>query len=342
MLTWQKDSPALTDAKHAQYSSFPIKYPKLVDKTNTQEAVLWTEKEISFSDDIIQFGTGILKNADQDARAKRTLMYVSGFFLYGDGIIGACISESLSSRIVIREALDFYALQGYIESIHNKFYSIVVESLFPTYKDALRTELTQFPAIQKKVAWAEKWVKTIAASLAIQQVIIAGTIVESIFFTTSFAFIYWIKGKGKLPAITDGNDMVSRDEGIHRDFGCLIYALVEQEYRIPEAVVHNMIKEATEAEQEFINEAMEGKSLEGFNIDDALEYPMYIADLLAVDLGYARIYNQRNPFPWIITLSISPRKNFFEKNVTEYQKAYTAKSVSGKKDGFDFSDDPDF
>ena len=340
MTSWRNDSPALCDKKYAQYSSFPIKYPRLVELTNKQEAVLWTEKELSFKDDILQFALGILKTHGQNEKAKHAFMYVSGFFLFGDGIIGGCISEVLSSKIVIREILDFYALQSYIESVHNKFYSLVVESLFPEHKDTLRTELEKFPAIKKKVEWAMKWVKA-NADIPVQQTVVAGVIIESIFFTTSFALIYWIKGKGKLPAVTDGNDMVSRDENIHRDFGCEVYKLVEDEYRLPENIIYDMIHEATEAECEFINEAMQGESLEGFNIDDAISYPKYIADLLLTDLGYIKIFNQKNPFPWIKLMSIAPRKNFFEKTVTEYQKAHTQISVQ-KRDGFDFTSNPDF
>ncbi len=349
---WQEDSPILTDKKYAQYASFPVRYPLLVKQYDDQEAVLWTEKEISFGDDINQFKAGLFKNPQQDAKAKKMLLYVSGFFLYADGLIGLSLGSVLQPLITVREIIDFYALQNYIETVHNKFYSVTIESLYPGQRDDIQANLPKYPAIRGKVAWVEKWVKsshsiTEASDIAaprpsVQHLILANTIIESIFFTPSFAVIYYFKQYGKLPALASGNDMVSRDENMHRKYGCSVYNMVESEYKLPAQVVVAMIKEAVAAEQAFIHEAMGGENLEGFALADAMAYPEYIADLLAVDLGYEKIYNIRNPFPWILTMSIEPKKNFFEKVVTEYQNAYTVKSREKRTDGFDFSANPDF
>ncbi len=341
MALYNNDSPALTDEKYSQYSSFPVRYPKLVKQYDDLEAVLWTEKELRFHDDVNHMRTGLMKNPAQEERAKNLLLYISGFFLFADGLITLSVGSVLQSIITVREILDFYALQAYNETIHNKFYSTTMESLFPGKREEMQTNLPKYPGIQGKIAWAEKWIKPKGDKRpSVQQLVVANVIIESEMFTPSFGIIYLFKRLGKLPAVTDGNDMVSRDENMHRTMGCSIYALVEPEYRLPQSIIHDMIKEAVVAEKAFVFEGMGGESLEGFPLEDALKYTEYIADLLAADLGYEKIYNTPNPCPWILMMSLEPKKNFFEKQVTEYQKDRTSKNKNAG--GFDFSDDPSY
>lgn len=346
---WQTDSPALTDPKYAQYCESPVRYPKLVELYDEQESILWTEKEILFNEDINQFKAGLFTDHKRDERVKKMLLYVAGFFLFADGLIGLSLNTLVMPKITVREIINIYTIQSYIEVVHNKFYSIMIQNLYPGKLEEIQANLPSYDGIKRKVEWVERWVNTSHAihkmtvvARSVQHMIVANVIVESVFLTPSFGIIYYIKRYGKLPAVSAGNDLISRDENLHRKQACAIYKLVEPEYRIPQKHVHAMIREAVEAEKVFISEAMDHSNIEGFPLDDAMKYPEYIGDLLAFDLGYEKIYNTPNPFTWMLTISLEPRKNFFEVTVTEYQNAITAKAMKKREDGFDFTEDPNF
>jgi ribonucleotide reductase beta subunit family protein with ferritin-like domain len=338
---WQNDSPALSSPDKARHISYPIENKPIVDLYNTQEKIRWTEKEIEFHDDIMQMKRPLVPNVEHDRTIRYMLRYITAFFLFIDGLIGLSVGNYLPQKITIREILDFMALQSYIETVHNKTYSKMFDSLFPGEVTRMAKEILTYPAIQAKITWVNKWIKNIGAST--QQLVVANAIIESIFLTPSFGFIEYLKKKNKLPGVCASNMLISRDENIHRNHWIEVYKMVESEYRLPQSVIHEMIYDATEAEKEFAREGMIENDLPDFTLRDIKQYAEYIADLLAVDLGYDRVYDVRNPFPWIVAKSLESIGNYFEVQVTEYTVPVGMRTPHAKPtDGADYSDDPNF
>lgn len=59
---------------------------------------------------------------------------------------------------------------------------------------------------------------TLMIFLRLGERLVAFAAVEGIFFSGSFAAIYWLKKRGLMPGLTYSNELISRDEvrGIHK------------------------------------------------------------------------------------------------------------------------------
>ena len=141
--------------------------------------------------------------------------------------------------------------------------------------------------------------------------------VEGILFSGSFCAIYWLKKRGLMPGLTFSNELISRDEGLHSDFACLIYKLMK--HKLSDETVHHIIRGAVEVEQEFICDALPC-SLIGMNSAQMIQYIQFVADRLLSSLGHPTLFNVGNPFDWMELISLQGKTNFFEKRVGEYQK----------------------
>lgn len=215
------------------------------------------------------------------------------------------------------QARAFYGFQIAIENIHSEMYSLLLETYIedPQEKTYLFHAIDTIPAVMKKAQWAVKWIsseKTFAERL------LAFAAVEGIFFSGSFCAIYWLKKRGLMPGLTFSNELISRDEGLHRDFACLLYSLLEN--KPSQETVLEIITEAVEIEQEFLTEALP-VDLIGMNCRMMSDYINFVADHLLVTLGLPKHYNCENPFEWMELISLQGKTNFFEKRVGDYQKA---------------------
>ena len=221
------------------------------------------------------------------------------------------------NEVQYSEAKFFYGFQIMMENIHSETYSLLIDTYVKdeAEKTQLFTAIDVFPAIKKKAEWALKW---ISSSSSFAERLVAFSAVEGIFFSGSFCSIYWLKKRGKMPGLTFSNELISRDEGLHCDFACLMYSKLKT--KLPEHVVTKIIREAVEIEQQFIHDAIPC-ALIGMNAVSMAKYIEFCADRLIDALGYKKIYNTENPFEWMEMISLQGKTNFFEKRVGEYQKS---------------------
>ena len=307
---------------------FPIKYDTIWKWYKQAEASFWTVEEVDLSPDQIDWET---KLSDDE---RHFVKHVLAFFAASDGIVNENLVLNFMREVQIPEARCFYGFQVAIENIHSEMYSLLIDTLIkdPKEKDFLFNALNRLDCVSKKGNWALRWIEN-APTFAHR--LIAFAAVEGIFFSGSFCSIFWLKKRGLMPGLCFSNELISRDEGMHCDFACLLYSMLNnkmEEYRIRE-----IITEAVAIEKEFILDALP-VSLIGMNAKLMSEYIEFVADRLLVTLGYSKAYGTANPFPWMDLISLQGKTNFFEKRVAEYQKA----GVMGKKEEQVFTLDEDF
>ena len=288
---------------------FPIKHPRVWDMYKKALASFWTCQEV----DLVQDLTDWQKLNDGE---RHFISHVLAFFAASDGIVNENLVERFCSEVQIPEARCFYGFQIAIENIHSEMYSLLIDTYIKDdmEKDRLLRAVETIPSVTKKAEWALRWIE----NGSFPERLIAFAAVEGIFFSGSFCAIFWLRKRGMMPGLTFSNEMISRDEGLHRDFACLLYGMLE--LKLPEDRVHQIIREAVEYEQEFVTTALP-VSLIGMNEALMSKYIEFVADHLLSSLGVAKLYNTENPFDFMELISLEGKTNFFEKRVGEYQKA---------------------
>jgi ribonucleoside-diphosphate reductase beta chain len=288
---------------------FPIQNPEVWDFYKKAEASFWTAEEIDLSQDQKDWN-GLTDNE------RHFIKHVLAFFAASDGIVNENLAINFMQEVQMPEARCFYGFQIMMENIHSETYSLLIDTYIkdPKEKDYLFNALETVPAVQRKGQWALKWIN----SENFAERLIAFAAVEGIFFSGSFCSIFWLKKRGLMPGLTFSNELISRDEGLHCDFACLLYSYLEN--KLPEARVQDIIRDAVTIEQEFVTEALP-VSLIGMNSRTMSQYIEFVADRLLVSLGCGKIYNSTNPFDFMEMISVQGKTNFFEKRVAEYQKA---------------------
>ena len=256
------------------------------------------------------------------------------FFAASDGIVNENLAEHFLNEVQYTEAKFFYGFQITMENIHSETYSLLIDTYIKDTQDKnhLFNAIDTVDCVRKKADWALRWIDK--GSYA--ERLVAFAAVEGIFFSGSFCSIFWLKKRGLMPGLSFSNELISRDEGLHCDFACLLYTkhLVN---RLPKEQVQEIITHAVEIEKEFVTDALPVKLI-GMNSDLMGQYIEFVADRLLVELGNERVYNATNPFDFMDMISIQGKTNFFEKRVGEYQKA----GVLAGKENQAFSLDEDF
>jgi len=307
---------------------FPIRFPEIWQMYKKHEASFWTAEEIDMSQD----------NRDWDKltdNERHFVKYVLAFFAASDGIVLENLGSRFSCEVQLPEARAFYGFQIAMENIHSETYSLLIEQYIkdPVEKDHLFNAIQEVPAVGKKAAWAVKWMND---ENCFAERLVGFAAVEGILFSGSFCAIFWLKKRGLMPGLTFSNEVISRDEGLHADFACLLYSMLT--HKLPEDVVHDIVREAVDVEREFICEALPC-DLIGMNSGMMTRYIEFVADRLLVSLGHTKIFNATNPFDWMELISLQGKTNFFEKRVGEYQKANV---MSGSEQTNQFATDADF
>lgn len=220
-----------------------------------------------------------------------------------------------------------------MENIHSETYSLLIDTYIkdPKEKDSLFHAMETLDCVKKKAEWAIKWI----GNGSFAERLIAFAAVEGIFFSGSFCSIFWLKKRALMPGLSFSNELISRDEGLHCDFACLLYSQLQD--KLAPSRVADIIKNAVEIEKEFVTDALPVRLI-GMNADMMCQYIEFVADRLLVALGCAKVYNATNPFDFMELISLQGKTNFFEKRVAEYQKS----GVMGKKEDNVFSLDEDF
>ena len=291
------------------------------------EASFWTAEEIDLSADLKDWA-----NLTNDERY--FIKHILAFFAASDGIVNENLVLNFMREVQIPEARCFYGFQVAIENIHAETYSLLIDTYIkdPKERDHLFNALETVPCVKKKADWALRWIDE-APSFAHR--LIAFAAVEGIFFSGSFCSIFWLKKRGLMQGLSFSNELISRDEGLHCDFACLLYSMLQE--KLDEKEVQDIITEAVVFEKEFVSEALP-VSLIGMNAGLMCEYIEFVADRLLISLGCDKVYFASNPFPFMDMISLQGKTNFFEKRVAEYQKA----GVMATKEDQMFSLDEDF
>ena len=324
----QLDEPLCVPNKN-RFVLFPIKYHDIWRKYKEAESSIWTTEEIDLSADQKDWET-------LDKGEQHFIKHVLAFFAASDGIVLENLAERFMSDITIPEARCFYGFQIAMENIHSETYSLLIDTYIKDAeeKDKLFNAIETVPAVAKKANWAIRW---IGSQATFAERLIAFAAVEGIFFSGSFCAIFWLKKRGLMPGLTFSNELISRDEGLHCDFACLLYESHIRN-RLSQERVKFIIEEAVSIEKEFITEALPVKLI-GMNNELMASYIEFCADRLVAALGHEKLYGTKNPFDFMEMISLTGKTNFFEKRVGEYSKAGV---MAGNAESKAFAMDADF
>ncbi|TDI70162.1 MAG: ribonucleoside-diphosphate reductase [Bacteroidetes bacterium] len=305
---------------------FPIQHHDIWEWYKKSEASFWTAEEIDLHQDLTDWNTKL--NDDE----RYFIKHILAFFAASDGIVNENLAENFVNEVQYSEAKFFYGFQIMMENIHSETYSLLIDTYVKDdkEKDLLFNAIDNFPAIKMKADWALKWID----SPSFAERLIAFAAVEGIFFSGAFCSIFWMKKRGLMPGLTFSNELISRDEGVHCDFAVHLHNhhLVN---KVPKKRIRAIIVDALNIEREFITESLP-VSLIGMNSKLMTQYLEFIADRLLVELNCEKEYNIGNPFDFMDMISLQGKTNFFEKRVSEYQKAgVTNKDKESNKISFD-------
>lgn len=307
---------------------FPVQHEEVWEMYKKAEASFWTSEEIDLSHDLRDWER--LNESE-----KHFIKHVLAFFAASDGIVNENLAVNFMREVQIPEARCFYGFQIMIENIHSETYSLLLDTYIKdSYeKRKLFGAIETIPCVKKKAEWALRWIK----NDNFVERLVAFAAVEGIFFSGSFCSIFWLKKRGLMPGLSFSNELISRDEGLHCDFACLLYKMIQNKLS-PERV-YEIIGDAVEIEKEFVCDALP-VDLIGMNSKLMSQYIEFVADRLIVALGYPKLFHATNPFDFMELISLQGKTNFFEKRVGEYQKAGV---MNGKKEkAYAFSLDADF
>lgn len=290
---------------------FPIRYDDIWQMYKRAEASFWTVEEVDLSKDGADW-----KALQPDER--RFISHVLAFFAASDGIVNENLVERFSCEVQVPEARFFYGWQIATENIHSEMYSTLIEAYIDDAdeRDRLLGAIKHVPCVRKKADWASKWIGDKRSSFA--ERLVAFAAVEGIFFSGSFAAIFWLKKRGIMPGLTFSNELISRDEALHTDFACLLLSRYVVRRPTDERIAA-IVGEAVDIETEFLTDALPA-SLIGMNRTLMRRYIEFVADRLLVDLGCPKRWNVDNPFDFMTNISLEGKTNFFEKRVAEYQR----------------------
>ena len=302
--------PILKENKD-RFVIFPIKHHDLWEWYKKCEASFWTAEEIDLHQDLTDWKTKL--NDDE----RYFIKHILAFFAASDGIVNENLAENFVNEVQYSEAKFFYGFQIMMENIHSETYSLLIDTYVKddAEKDKLFNAIETFPAIKKKADWALKWIES--DSFAERLIAFAG--VEGIFFSGAFCSIFWLKKRGLMPGLTFSNELISRDEGVHCDYAIHLHNnhLVN---KVPKERITEILTDALDIEKEFITESLP-VSLIGMNAKLMTQYLEFVTDRLLVELNCDKVYNSTNPFEFMDMISLQGKTNFFEKRVSEYQKA---------------------
>ncbi len=319
--------PILIENKD-RFVLFPITHPDIWQMYKQAEASIWTAEEVDLSSDLQDWNQKLTEDE------RYFIKHVLAFFAASDGIVNENLAVHFLQEVQYAEARCFYGFQVMIENIHSEMYSLLIDTYIKdgVEKDKLLRAIDTVPCIGKKADWALRWISQ--GSFA--ERLIAFAAVEGIFFSGSFCSIFWLKKRGLMPGLSFANELISRDEGLHCDFACLLYKEHLQN-PMPDEDMRRIIAEAVSIEKEFVSDALPVRLI-GMNADLMCQYIEFVADRLLLALGSTKMFNATNPFDFMELISLQGKTNFFERRVGEYQKSGVM-NASQPSGGFSMEED---
>jgi ribonucleoside-diphosphate reductase subunit M2 len=325
--------PMLTENPN-RFVLFPIEHADVWAMYKKAEASFWTAEEIDLAHDHKDW------NVKLNDKERHFISHVLAFFAASDGIVNENLVANFATEVQWAEARCFYGFQVAIENIHSEVYSLLIDTYV---KDLVKkaeclNAIETMPCVAKKADWALRWCDPTVASFA--ERLVAFAAVEGIFFSGSFCAIFWLKKRGLMPGLCFSNELISRDEGMHCDFACLLYSKLRNSLTLER--INAIIGNAVEIEKEFVVSALPVELI-GMNSRTMCTYIEFCADRLLVSLGCPKLYEATNPFDWMELISLQGKTNFFEKRVGDYQKAGVMSSTAaGGEEAKGFALDVDF
>ncbi|KAG6508918.1 ribonucleoside-diphosphate reductase small chain-like [Zingiber officinale] len=318
--------------KSKRFRSFPIAYPSIWELYKKAQASSWTAEEVDLSQDLGDWHHRL--SSDERHFISRVL----AFFAASDSIVIENLAARFSQEVKLFEARTFYDFQKAIEGIHTEMYALLLDTYIKdnNEKEHLFDAIETIPSVARKANWALRWIES---SESFAERLVAFACVEGIFFSGSFCAIFWLKKRGLMPGLTFSNELISRDEGLHCEFACLLYSLLRS--KLSEERVRSIVADAVDIEREFVCDSLP-VALIGMNSELMSQYIKFVADHLLRALGYENMYMVSNPFDWMELISLQGKTNFFEKRVGEYQMASVMSSLNSHEANHEFKLDEDF
>ena len=290
---------------------FPIQHDDIWQAYKKAKASFWTAEEIDLSDDLKDWNEKLTDNE------RHYVKNILAFFAASDGLVNENLCVNFMSEVQYAEARCYYGFQLMMENIHGETYSLLIDTYIKDKqeKEYLFNALETIPSVKKKGEWAMKWIN----SESFVERLIAFAVVEGIFFSSSFASIFYMKKRGLLPGLSFANELISNDENSHKDFACLLYNnhIVD---KLPQSRIYEIIQDAIAIEKDFVSDSLP-VSLIGMNCGQMCQYLEYVADDLLVTLGCKKLYNATNPFDFMELIAVDKKNNFFENRNSQYTKA---------------------
>jgi len=310
--------------ENRRFTLFPIKYPRIFDLYKKQLSAFWKAEEIDFSNDYNDY---LQLSEDEKHFVEMNL----AFFAASDGIVNFNLSTRFLQDVKIMEAQVAYTYQMMMENVHSECYSLMLDNIVrdTVKKDHLFNSIETIQSVKMMADWAFKWIHS---EKSFAHRVVAFATIEGIFFSGAFASIFWLKkykssGKRFLDGLIKSNEFIARDEGLHTEFACEIYSLLEN--KLPQTEIYSIVCEGVDIAKNFISDALPVRLI-GMNEESMIKYIEYVADRLLVVLGYSKFYNSQNPFSFMETIGMLQKTNFFETRPTEYQSAHVFNKSGGK------------
>lgn len=317
------DDEPLLKPNIQRFTLFPIQYPNIMFYYQKAKASIWFDEEVDLGNDMKDWNK---MTHDEQHYVKHVL----AFFASSDGIVTENLATRFMSEIQVPEARMFYGFQIMIENVHSHVYSLLIDTYIRDVQEKVKlfNAISTVPCVKKKAEWAMKWMSSTSSTFG--ERLVAFCAVEGIFFSGSFCAIFWLKKRNLLPGLCFSNELISRDEGLHCEFACLLICMLI--HPPTTSVITQIIKEAVEIEKEFVRDALP-VGLIGMNATLMCQHIESVADHWLKVLGCPKAYHSKTPFDWMTLLDLQGKKNFFEGRVSEYARA----GITHSKDGSDSS-----
>lgn len=318
---WEEDQEPLLRVTPGRFVLFPIQYHEIWNMYKTAQSSFWTAEEIDLSNDLADWNEKLTKDE------RHFISHVIAFFAASDGIVNENLVERFSSEVQAAEARCFYGFQVMMENVHSEVYSLLIETYIrdSAERDKLFRAIETIPSVKKKADWALRWIEDDASSFG--ERLVAFAAVEGIFFSGSFASIFWLKKRGLMPGLAFSNELISRDEGLHTDFACLLFShLIHPPSK---ETVEKIIREAVVIEKEFLGESLP-VGLIGINEGLMCQYIEFVSDRLLVQLGCEKVFMTENPFDFMTLIGMEGKVNFFERRNADYKRAHFSGHSTGE------------
>ena len=307
----------ILDPGNNRLNPYPIQHPDLWKFLHKQRSCIWFTEEVDLSKDDFDTLTD---------NEKTFVKMILAFFSQFDGIVNLNIADCLMNEIQIIEAKYNYRWQMAIEDIHADMYALLIETYITDdeEKEKIRNGVNTFPILNEIKTWGEKWIRAHDASFSTK--LLVNIIMEGIFFSGPFCLIFYLSNNNKLQGLVKSNEFIARDEGMHTEFGILLFNKLQ--HRPQEKIVHKIFREAIEIKSRFVHQSLPCR-MTGMSSEKMVEYIKFLSDRILEKMGYKSLFDaKKNPFPFMDRIGLEGKNNFFESRTTEYQKAKCHKRLN--------------